>query len=440
MQSTDHFRSGPGAVVIFLALAVPMSADAPQLDLTLAERYFQEARVLSERDHGELWGMSLDGPMLFVDPSTRRIVANEPDKESKLKRTGAVYVGHLPEAEAIGNRSITWGGVRWTMVMWPLPTDKTERAALMMHESWHRIQDKIGFPATSPSNKHLDTVEGRLWLQLEWRALAVGLRHEGAERNRALEDALVFRNERRRLFKEAADQEQSLEMREGLAEYTGFRLCGLAGQALRDFTAQALEKRPSSMSTFVRSFAYLSGPAYGILLDSSGVPWRRSLKPTNDLGILLASAFDLHLPASLPEQAEARMKRYQGEALRLVETDREKDRQKRIAEYRARLVDGPVLVIPLQKMQFSFDPTNLQPLEGLGTVYPNLRISDLWGILTVRRGALMNSDFSKIQVTAPDKAGQRPVTGDGWRMELKEGWDITPGRRHGDYLVVRKKG
>ncbi len=55
--------------------------------------------------------------------------------------------------------------------MWPLPEDDDARQVLVMHESWHRVQEQIGLPASNPSNGHLNTFDGRLWLQLEWRAL-----------------------------------------------------------------------------------------------------------------------------------------------------------------------------------------------------------------------------------------------------------------------------
>jgi hypothetical protein len=437
MQFRSCFSFGGG--VAFLVCVLPAATAAPRIDLTLAAQYFQEARALSEKDRGELWGVPLGGPMMFVEPVSRSIIANQSDDENQLTRQGEVFVGRLPQSQNIANTAVHWAGVHWTMIPWPLPRDKHDRAALMMHESWHRIQDKIGFPGCSPANTHLDTPRGRLWLQLEWRALAAALRGSATERNQAIHDALLFRSERRRLFKEASGDERSLEMHEGLAEYTGFRLCGLSGQQLSDYTAKALETRPRSIGSFVRSFAYLSGPGYGILLDETGVPWRKGLKPSDDLGVLLAKAGHLDIPPSSQQQAEERMKQYEGEALRIAEVERDKTRQKRTADYRARLVDGPVLVIPLHKMQFSFDPTNVQPLPDVGTVYPSLRISDDWGVLTATGDALMSSDFRRVHVKAPDKVTERPIKGDGWQLDLKDGFEIQPGKRGGDYTVVPRK-
>jgi len=107
-----------------------------------------------------------------------------------------------------------------------------------------------------------------------------------------------------------------------------------------------------------------------------------------------------------------------------------------VKKYRARLIDGPVLVIPLQKMNMQFDPGNLVPLDSFGTVYPNIRIVDAWGILTVSKGgALLSVDFSQITVPAPKTTSGKRVEGDGWKLELKSGWLILPGDRAGDFKV-----
>ena len=110
---------------------------------------------------------------------------------------GDVFVGLLPADQGIANTAIQWAGVAWTMMIWPPPADRADRACLMMHELWHRIQDDIGFHGSMPSNSHLDTPEGRLWMQLEWRALHDALASTGDERQTAMKDALVFRAQRR---------------------------------------------------------------------------------------------------------------------------------------------------------------------------------------------------------------------------------------------------
>jgi hypothetical protein len=73
-----------------------------------------------------------------------------------------------------GNAPIEWGGSRWAADMWDLATslDARTRGMLMLHELFHRIQPELGLIPLSGQNAHLDTFKGRVWLRLEWRALA----------------------------------------------------------------------------------------------------------------------------------------------------------------------------------------------------------------------------------------------------------------------------
>src|SRR5690348_18439307 len=81
-----------------LALGPAVSrADAPTIDATLAHRYFEEAAQQCRADGGRLWGKSLCGPILLVEPASRRVVANQADGEGRLHAEGGVYVGRSEE-------------------------------------------------------------------------------------------------------------------------------------------------------------------------------------------------------------------------------------------------------------------------------------------------------------------------------------------------------
>src|SRR5690606_8876164 len=101
----------------------------------------------------------LAGPVLLVEPASRKICANQPDKEGLLRANAAVYTGELPRSINIANTATEWAGVRWTMLLLPLPAQELERSKLMAHELFHRIQPALGFPASSPISDHLDTKE-----------------------------------------------------------------------------------------------------------------------------------------------------------------------------------------------------------------------------------------------------------------------------------------
>src|SRR5207245_8648008 len=122
---------------------------------------------------------------------------------------------------------------------------------------------------------------GRTLLQLEWRALAAALQARDAGRSKAIADALHFRELRGAEFPDAGKEEHELEMNEGLAEYTGTAFAEplLGARLPRVVTAlREAEHTP----TFVRSFAYASGPAYGALLEAADPRWMRKLKAADD--------------------------------------------------------------------------------------------------------------------------------------------------------------
>ena len=81
-------------------------------------------------------------------------------------------------------------------------------------------------------------------------------------------------------------------------------------------------------------------------------------------------------------------------------------------------------------------PGNLVPLDDLGTVYPTLRITDAWGILTVNNGALLNTKWTRVTVPAPAKSDSDPIIGEGWQLDLNAGWKLLPAERPGDYRLT----
>jgi len=142
-------RLGPLIVCLSLQAAMVAAQGNPR-DTALTRQYLHEADSIAAGDGGLLWGLSLAGPMMLVDRDTRAIVANVDDGEGRLKQAGSVFVGTLPADQNVSNTGFNWAGRRWTMVALPVPKNPVSRAALMMHERWHRIQDSLGFPARAP--------------------------------------------------------------------------------------------------------------------------------------------------------------------------------------------------------------------------------------------------------------------------------------------------
>jgi hypothetical protein len=424
--------------------AARTAAQTAAIDAGKARQYFAEAKAVSERDNGALWKVPLCGPLLFVDPNTRYAVANQADAEGKLKTLDGVFAGTAPEELGMANTATKWAGVEWTMVMWPLPVYKQPRIRLVLHECFHRVQSQIGLNPTDAQNGHLDSLAGRIWLQMEWRALEHAFWQQGEERKRDIADALYFRNYRRSLFAAAEKNENAMEMHEGMAEYTGFKLSTSSAEEYAVQVAAWLRSAPTRLTSYGRSFAYTSGPAYGGLLDAAGKAWRTGLTPSTNLGQLLAAAYGVQVPAAL-EKAEAlrRAERYDGGEVVAIETEREKTHQARVAVARKLFVDGPVLALPAgQEFNYTFDPNAVLALDDKLTLYEGeIKVTDQWGLLKATEGVVIvreNGRFVRAQVPAPADASKTPLTGAGWTLALKPDWQAVPEGRAGDF-VVRKK-
>lgn len=425
-----------GVALFLLSAAMPALAQEPQIPLADARAVFTQAQSLCEADGGRLWGASLCGPIMLVDPKTRRIVTSHADAKGALRELDGVFVGDLPADANAANTAVEWSGTRWTQMLWPLPEDAGKRGTLITHEMFHRLQPGLPIAtAKGGDNPHLDTLEGRYTLQLEWRALARALQASDRDEKRAaLVDALAFRAERYRRFPVATVDEAALETNEGLAEYTGVMLGNTTPRARLQAALRDLRSHVDDPS-FVRSFAYATGPAYGMLLDEFAPGWRKRLGEKQlDLGTRLRDAAGIKVATDEASLATA-ASRYDGAALREAETARERKRQAQLARNRARFVDGPVLRLDLKHMSIQFNPSNLQPLDDIGTVYPTMRVTDDWGTLEVEDGAVMSSDWKAVILAAPEATGTAMPHGPGWKLALNPGWSLAPGTRSGDYVL-----
>jgi hypothetical protein len=396
-------------------------AGLAQIDQQRAAMAFQLAKTLCEREGGKLWKTSLCGPIVIADPATKTIATNQPPPEAPR-----------PAALGFANAAMNWGGVRWTTISWPfLAATQEGEGQLLIHEMFHRIQPQLGLFVADLPNDHLDTPDGRYWMQLEWKALRRALDSTGETRLAAVRDALAFRAARRNRFPGAAESERTVEINEGLAQYTATVV--VAGSR-PEATRHAIEQlaKVAAEPTFVRQFAYPIGSAYGILLDEFAPGWTHRIKSGDDLGKLVESLAGIR-PATEVDTAAVS---YGGPEIRDREAKREVERKARVAELRRRFVEGPVLILPRAR-NASFSSIGMTPIPGEGTIYPSFRTTAEWGTLEAS-AVLMAPDREKLTVPAPPAAEGKTFKGDGWSITIAEGWIIRPGPRAGDFQLVRQ--
>ena len=413
------------------------------IDPADARSIFDQAQALCSRDNGALWGQTLCGPMLLLDPDDRSVAANQADSGGSLIRTGHIWTGTVPPSVTESDTTITWSGVRWCELLWPWPMreDTDMRHVTLMHENFHRIEAAdLGIRVEEGDNRHLDTLEGRFLMEIEWRALATALKATTPDARRtAISDATLFRRERYLLFPAAENNEAVLENNEGIYEYTGVRL-GLPtpaqqiSYALRDLSSYV--ETPS----LVRSFAYATGPAWGLLLDEMEPTWRKQFLADEHTkavvrGLDQRLVAAMHLPAPDLNQLAIREAVYDPNgSLRAHELARENDRRKKAAAYQATLVEGPVLVLPLHHSDYQFKPGTLVALPS-GTVYPTMTLTDDWGTLTVTSGGLLLRDELHIATVSLKAFDMKTMHGEGYDLKLNQGWEVSAGKRPGDLVI-----
>ena len=405
-------------------------------DSSAAIQALRDYEAACRADAGALWGLSLCGPLVLVDPRTRAAVANDSPPGGSFVRRGRRFYGTMPTGIPVANTSLSWVGREWGIALLPLSGDRHARADLLLHESFHRIQDSLGLRGPDALSVHLDERDGRYWFRLELRALATAVRSRGNAARRAALDALLFRTERHRLYPAADSLERALELQEGLAAYTGNRLAMDALHTPPERVARDIEAF-ASRPTYVRSAAYATGPGLGLLLDRYARGWRRRVR-IEGLATQLTRALHFSAPTDLEARARRRAAAYGGPAVATEEDARAEQRRREAIVNRARYVEGPVLVLRQEGLNRSFNPNTLIPFGSDGTIYPTGTFSGPWGTLEVTGGALVASDFGMVRVPAPRDMSGTPLRGDGWTLTLAEGWTLRPGARAGDVEAVSR--
>jgi len=431
----------PNGKIIFLLLLLFLTHVASAQTFSSPEEayasYFNDVKVAEEQSW-DLWDRDMYGPILLVNPKTREVYSNFPDAGGDLKRVRDVYYGTLPVDINIANTMVHWNGRDWALVMLPLPDYKQDRINLMAHELFHSAQASLGFKGYSPDNGQLDEKDGRIYLRLELEALRKALEAPGqSEMKRNLINALTFREYRYLLYPHAMATENLLELNEGLAEYTGVIISGRN----REESVYNFERSINEFvrfPTYVRSFAYETTPVYGYLLRGEDRYWNKRVTARTNLTNFFINDFGITLPSDLKAAVESVKGQYDYDAIAAEENVRDQKRKETIAMYRRTFIEQPHFEIRFEKMKMSFDPRNLMPLDDKGTVYPNIRITDNWGILNVENGALMSPGWDKITLGTPTKIEGGNASGDGWTLQLNSSYMVVQDRSTGNYMMVKR--
>ena len=398
-------------------------------EFNAVKEMFNDVDSLCKLDDGKLWGVNLYGPILLVSSNDRSVIANMPDNEGFLREKDGLYFGQLPDAINIANTATTWGGVEWAMINWASLQNKVsyKNSNLIIHESWHREQEEIGVKSVMSTNVHLDEEFGIILMKLELVALKNTLEFKKGF-NSDLNNALFIRKYRQLSFPE--NNEDDFERHEGMAEYTGLKLCGIDtskvyGELVK-YVNSALAK-----DGYRNSFAYFTGPAYGFIFDRLYPNWLQQIKEGRSITEIALQHNDVDFQEDDSVKLQAKLlsivENYN--AASMVNDVKEKSKKnKELAEYyEQKLFGNNQLIIQNQNTSFTFNPNEKLILVRDGVVYKTFRLTDDWGTLEVSEGIYRANNGSVYVTSAPKQLfseHDKPIEWDGYKLILNKGYSI----------------
>jgi hypothetical protein len=392
-----------------------------------ASQYFKAVETICNRDNGKLWGKNLFGPIMFVDRAGRRIAANQPDKEGLLKGKDGIYTGLYPKELIINNAPVKFGGTQFALA--PLPTEEDEYRikTRAIHSLYHRFQESKGILTSSFNATNMDEKEARLWIKLEWKALRKALNTEGEERQLAIRDALIFRGSNRELYHKYAGDETRFETYEGLATFTYTLLCTNSPEEYKSRLFENLD-RVYSMQSYARSYGFIHGALYASLLYYKGFDFQKIDADNFDLENAVKELYNIELPVICRDVAGSLAVNYDIDAINKEEEQRLADIKENIHKQISIFTENPVVFLELESPYFDFEPEDIHSIDTLGTLYNSMRVSDIWGKLTVDKGGcLVSNNLKFLRITAKAfKADKNHISGEGWHLILNSDWKLIP--------------
>jgi hypothetical protein len=413
------------SLILLLVLSCKGEKTSTYFTPDKALQYFKGIKEICNNDNGTLWGKNLYGPIMFVDRTSRRIVANMPDKEGLLKGNDGVFTGIYPKELLISNTPVNYGGTLFALTPLPVGEDDFRIKTQAIHSLFHRFQKIAGSSSFGYNTNNMDEKEARLWIKLEWKALRKALTTEGEEQMLAIRDALIFRGANRELYQKYAKDENLFENYEGLSTFTYTLLCTHSPD---EYKARILENldRVYVMQSYSRSYGFIHGALYATLLRDKGFDFSKIKTNEIDLGKSVKELYKIELPSVCRDVAGSLAINYNIAEINNEEDQRLADLKESIHKQISIFTEKPVVFVELESPYFDFEPEDIHSLDTLGTLYTSIRVSDNWGKLTVNKGGcLVSNNFKFLRITAKGfKADQKHISGEDWVLILNNDYEL----------------
>jgi hypothetical protein len=392
-----------------------------------ASKYFSDIEQICNRDSGKLWGENLYGPIIFVDRTTRHMIANLPDKDGILKSKDGVYTGLYPKESLISNAPVVFGGTQYAMTPLQETDDYYRIKTRAIHSLYHRYQENHGIASRLFNANNMDEKEARLFIKLEWKALRKAINTEGDESQLAIRDALIFRGSNRELYHKYTAEENRFETYEGLAAFTFTKLCTTTAEEYKMQLFNLLDW-VYNMESYARSYGGIHGALYATLLYKKGYDLRQINTDSFDLGNEVRKLYNIELPVICRDVGGSLAVNYGVDEIIKEESKRDELIKESILSQSNTFTQKPVVFLELESPYFDFEPEEVHALDSLGTLYNSIRVSDNWGKLTVEKGGcLVSNNLKFLRVTAKSfKTDKNHISADGWHLILNNDWELIP--------------
>ncbi len=397
-------------ILIFLLLIIRANSQDTIL-LNKISEYISEFENEAKIENSKTWDISFDIPIIIA---TENIVITNRNIENFNKYKN-IYYGITNEIKPGAHTSISWKGIDWAFYTYP---DKSfeirkERLNLFFHEAFHRNQKFLKLNGEWTQCSHLNNSNARTLLKLEYNALLKCL--TDINNSTSIIDALSFRAYRYYLYPKAYNEEQSIEICEGLANYTGLKLSGYTN----DEVLNILKYRKSFNSQL---FAYYTGALYGFILDKTDSTWRKEINNKDNFLYFTQKRLDLKLPEHLKMHIKKVRNNYGWDTISKTEKIISKKTKKQEKYYSKIFFKNPIIKIPrnLCTGGFIFNSSIIFPLAE-GKVYNGFSTYGDWGEL-IAKDEIFFSD--NILLPTPFEIKENLIIGNGWQIKLNNNWEI----------------
>ncbi len=386
---------------------------------------FKNVEEICNRDGGNLWGQNLYGPLMYVDRQSRKIFANQQDKEGLLKLRDGIYTGLFPKESIISTSAVNFGGTSFGMAPLPDEEDDYRITTRAVHSLFHKYQQTIGIDPEYFNAINMDEKEARIWIKLEWKALRKAINSTGEEQKLAIRDALIFRGTNRETFPGYTSMENRFETYEGLATFTYLLLTTKSPEEYKSKLFENLD-RIYSYQSYSRSYGSIHGALYATLLYFKGFDFKTITTDTIDLGDKVREICQIELPVVCRDVAGSISINYNLAEIYNEEEKRLQEIKEGLHKQVSIFTEKPVVLLELESPSFDFEPEDVHFLDTLGTLYQSMRVSDNWGKLSVdKTGCLVSNNYKYLRITAKGlKIEKNHIYGEGWQIIMNDGWEI----------------